>query len=52
MLFYFEPANKNAVWKVNWIEFCNMAGSFDAVEVVFGRLPISRKEPPISNLFL
>ena len=21
-----ETANKNAVWKENWVEFCNMAG--------------------------
>ena len=26
MLFYFETANKNAVW--NWVEFCNMASKF------------------------
>ena len=26
MLFYFETANKYAVWKKNWVEFCNMAG--------------------------
>ena len=26
MLFYFETANKYAVWKENWVEFCNMAG--------------------------
>ena len=26
MLFYFETANKYAVWKENRVEFCNMAG--------------------------
>ena len=26
MLFYFETANKYAVWKENLVEFCNMAG--------------------------
>ena len=26
MLFYFETANKYAVCKENWVEFCNMAG--------------------------
>ena len=25
MLFYFETANKYAIWKENWVEFCNMA---------------------------
>ena len=25
MLFYFETAKKYAVWKENWVEFCNMA---------------------------
>ena len=27
MLFYFETANKYAVWK-KWVEFCNKAGKF------------------------
>ena len=26
MLFYFETANKYAVWKENWVEFRNMTG--------------------------
>ena len=26
MLFYFETANKNTLWKENFVEFCNMAG--------------------------
>ena len=25
MLFYFETANKYAVWKENWVEFCNIS---------------------------
>ena len=41
MLFYFETANKCAVWKENWVEFCNMAGKIRWIYNFFREIQVN-----------